>query len=323
MIPRRPLLAASLLALARPALAQPAWPDRPVKVVVPYTPGGGLDALARALADRLTAIWQQSVVVENRPGAATITGTDAVAKAAPDGQTLLITSDASITANPHLYKALPYDPLRDLAPVTQLLDVHQMVIANPSARARDLPGFVAAAKAAPGRLNYASYGPGSQPHLLFEALKAGAGIDLVQVAYRGLPQAVLAVTTDEAQATLSGVASAGQQIQAGKLVALAVGKPSRLAQFPDVPTLAELGLADIDPRTWFGVFAPGGTPEALRARIRADIATALRDPAIEDRHLAPNGYTVHASAPADFAAFIRDDLAYKQRLIAISGAKVE
>ncbi|TPG53484.1 tripartite tricarboxylate transporter substrate binding protein [Roseomonas nepalensis] len=321
MLPRRLFLAAPFL--ARPALAQPAWPDRPVRIVVPYPPGGGLDALARALADRLSVTWRQTVTVDNRPGGATIPGTDAVAKAAPDGHVLLMTSDSSITANPHIHARLPHDPMRDLVPVSYLLDVHQMVLVNPAVPARDLAGLVAAARARPGALNYGSYGPGSQPHLLFESLKAREGIEIAGVAYRGLTPAVLATVAGEVQGTLAGVASAREFLATGALRALAVGRPTRLSLLPEVPTLIEAGYPEADPRTWFGLFAPAGTPAALRSRIQQDVAAALEEPVIRDRHLAPNGYTVHAATPEVSAEMIAADFAAKGELVRVSGARVE
>ena len=320
-VARRLLLTAPFL--AAPALAQPAWPDRPVRIVVPYPPGGGLDALARALADRLSPVWRQVVTVDNRPGGATIPGTDAVAKAAPDGHVLLMTSDASITANPHIQARLPHDPMRDLVPVSYLLDVHQMVLVHPALPARDMAGLVGAARARPGALNYGSYGPGSQPHLLFEALKAREGLEIAQVAYRGLTPAVLATVTGEVQGTLAGVASAREFLATGQLRALAIGRPARLPQLPDVPTLAEAGYAEADPRTWFGLFAPAGTPPALLARIQNDLAAALEDPIIRERHLLPNGYTVHAATPEASVALVVADYEAKRELVRISKARVD
>lgn len=317
MLSRRALSAALLLPAA--ARAQGAFPARPVRIVVPFPPGGGLDALGRALAEQLSAAWGQPVVVENRPGGATVPGTDAVAKAAPDGHTLLLTADNSITGNPNLIRNLPHDPVRDLAPVTWLLDVHQMVLVHPSVPARDMAGLIEAARAAPGRLNFGSYGTASQPHLLFGALAAKAGIQLTHVPYRGLTPAVVAMLANEVQMTLAGVASSRQHLEAGTLRALAVGRPTRLPQLPDVPTLAEAGQDDIDPRTWFGVLAPAGTPPAVVRRIRDDIATAMAAPAVRDRHLTPNGYTVHVSSPEDFAAMIARGMVVKRDLIRRAG----
>jgi tripartite-type tricarboxylate transporter receptor subunit TctC len=322
VIHRRALLAT----LALPAVAQAqtaGFPTRQVRIVVPYTAGGGLDALARALAERLQGAWRQPVVVENRPGGATVIGTDAVAKAAPDGHTLLITADNSITSNPHLIRGLPYDPMRDLAPVSHLVDVHQMILVHPSVGANTMAELVAAARAAPGRFNFGSYGNASQPHLAYGALMAKERIEMVHVPYRGLTPAVMATLAGEVQMTLAGIASGATHIRAGTLKALAVGKPTRFEALPQVPTLKEAGYDDIDPRTWFGAFAPGGTPPELLNRLHAALAAAMAEPTVRDRHLRTSGYTVHVSTPEATSAFLREDLEYKRRLIAAAGIRAE
>jgi tripartite-type tricarboxylate transporter receptor subunit TctC len=319
---RRALLAA----LAAPAIAHAqgdGFPTRQVRFVVPYPPGGGLDVLARAIADRLQPVWRQPVVVENRPGGSTVPGTDVVAKAAPDGHTLLVTADNSITANPHLIRGLPHDPMRDLIPVSLLVEVHQMILVHPSVRASSVAELVAAARAEPGRLNFGSYGSGSQPHLTFGALMARERIEITHVPYRGVPPAILATLSGEVQMTLAGIASSIEHLRGGALRALAVGKPTRFEQLPEVPTLAEAGYGEIDPRTWFGAFAPAGTPAALAARISRDIAAAMAEPAVRDRHLTPNGYTVHAGTPEAAASFVREDFEVKRRLIAAAGIRPE
>lgn len=319
---RRTLLAL----LAAPAVARaqtPDFPTRQVRIVVPFPAGGGLDALARALADRLQAAWRQPVVVDNRPGGATVPGTDIVAKAAPDGHTLLITADNSITSNPHLIRSMPFDPMRDLAPISHLVDVHQMVVVHPSLGATTMAELVAAIRARPGALNFASYGNASQPHLAFGALAARERLELVHVPYRGLPPAVLATVQGETQMTLSGIPTGAEHIRAGTLRALAIGRDSRTPMLPDVPTLAEAGFAEIDPRTWFGAFAPAGTPPALLARLHADIAAAIAEPAVRARFVDAAGFTLHARSPEATAAFLREDLAYKGRLIATAGIRAE
>ncbi len=302
-----------VITLATPALSQ----GRPTRLVVPYPAGGGLDTLARAIAERLAAAWGQPVLVDNRPGGATVPGTDAVCKAAPDGHTLLMTADNSITANPLVIRGLPHDPMRDLAPISFLVETHQMVVASPRLAAEDMAALVAAARA--GGVTYASYGQGSQPHVLFGALAADTGADFSEIPYRGLPPAVLAVLAGEVMLTLAGVASAGDHIAAGTMRALAVGRATRLPQLPDVPTLAEAGYPAIDPRTWFGIFAPAATPAPLQARISADIAAAMADPALVARHLTPNGYTVHAASPEASRALVAEDLAYKRQLLRRAG----
>lgn len=302
-----------VITLATPALAQ----GRPTRLIVPYPAGGGLDTLARALAEKLALAWGAPVLVDNRPGGATVPGTDAVAKAAPDGHTLLMTADNSITANPLVIRGLPHDPMRDLAPVSFLVEVHQMVVASQRFSAADMAGLVAAARA--GTVTYGSYGQGSQPHVLFGALAADTGVEFSEIPYRGLPPAILAVLAGEVMLTLSGVASSREHLAAGTMKALAVGRASRLPQLPAVPTLAEAGFPEIDPRTWFGVFAPAATPAAVQARISADIATAMADPALAARHLAPNGYTVHATTPEASRALVEQDLAYKRGLLRRAG----
>ena len=311
-----------LLAVAQPLLAQE-FPVRPVRIVVPYPPGGGVDGLARPLAERLSRLWGQPVVIDNRAGAATQIGGDAVAKAAPDGHTLLLTSDQSITSNPHLYQKMPFDPIKDLAPVTQLIDLHQMVIAHPSVAANTLQELIALAKSRPGSLNYGSYGSGSQPHLLFEALKAQTGVQVAHIPYKGIAPALTATLAGEVQLTLGAPATTRGHIQGGKLKPLAIARNERLASYPDVPTLREAGFPDIDPRPWFGVFAPAATPRAVIDRIRRDIAAVLADPEFREKEVTSRGNSAVGSTPEEFAAFVRSDLEYKGKLIRVSGAKAE
>jgi tripartite-type tricarboxylate transporter receptor subunit TctC len=299
------------------------FPVRTVRIVVPYPPGGGVDGMARPLAERLARVWNQPVVVENKAGAATMIGGEAVARAAADGHTLLLTSDSSITSNPHLYPKMPFDPIRDLAPVTQLIDLHQMVVAHPSVAANTLQELVALAKAKPGALNYGSYGGGSQPHLLFEALKAQTGVQIAHIPYKGIAPALTAAIAGEVQLTLGGAATTRGHFQAGRLKPLAIARSQRLALYPDVPTLREAGFADADPRPWFGVFAPAATPRGLVERIRRDIAAVLAEPEFREREITGKGYTGVGSTPDEFAAFVRADLEYKGRLIRVSGAKAE
>ncbi len=309
-------------ALAPAATAQD-FPVRPVRIVVPYPAGGGVDGLARPLAERLSRTWNQAVVIENKAGAATQIGGDAVAKAAPDGHTLLLTSDSSITSNPHLYPKMPFDPIRDLVPVTQLIDLHQMVVAHPSVGANTLQELVALARARPGALNYGSYGSGSQPHLLFEALKAQTGIQIAHIPYKGIAPALTAAVGGEVQLTLGGAATTRGHFQTGRLKPLAIARQERLALYPEVPTLREAGYPDIDPRPWFGVFAPAATPRPLVERIRRDIAAVLGEPEFREREITGKGYTGVGSTPDEFAAFVRADLESKGRLIRVSGAKAE
>jgi tripartite-type tricarboxylate transporter receptor subunit TctC len=311
-----------LVALASGVAAQE-FPSKSVRVVVPYPPGGGVDGMARPMADRLSRLWHQPVLVDNKAGGGTIIGADFVVKSAPDGYTLLFTSDSTITSNPFLYDKMPFDPVKDLAPITQLVDLHQMVVVHPSVSANTMQELVALAKAKPGTLNYGSYGSGSQPHLLFEALKAETGIQIAHIPYKGIAPALAATIAGEVQMTLGGAGTTGGYFKAGKLKPLAIARPTRLAMYPDIPTLREAGYADIDPKPWYGLFAAARTSRAIVDKIRKDVAAVLGEPEFRDREVDGKGYTGVASASDAFAAFIKTDLEYKKRLIRISGAKAE
>jgi tripartite-type tricarboxylate transporter receptor subunit TctC len=312
----------SVIALAGFNAAQAdSFPDHRVTIVVPYPAGGGVDGLARAFADRLSKIWGQTVLVENKGGAATQIGGAAVARSAPDGYTLLLTSDSSITSNPFLFKKLPFDPIKDLAPVTQLIDLHQMVVVHPSVPVKSLKELVAYSKAHPHTLTYGSYGSGSQPNLLFESIKAKTGADLTQVPFRGIAPAITATLGNNVQMTLGGAATTGAYTNVGKLKALAIGRKTRLKAFPDVPTLEEAGFGYADPRSWFGLFAPAGTPPAVLNKIQKDVATVLHEPEFKEKFIESVGYTGVGSTPDAFAAFIKKDLEHKKGLI--ETAKIE
>lgn len=320
--PRQLLVSLAAVLIAGGALAQD-YPARTVRMIVPYPPGGGVDGMARPLADRLTRTWGQPVVVENKPGAGTIIGADFVAKSPPDGHTLLLTSDSTITSNPHIYPKMPFDPLKDLASITQLIGLPQMVVAHPSVSANTLRELVALAKAKPGSLNYGSYGSGSQPHLLFEGLKAQTGIQITHVPYKGIAPALQAALAGEVQLTMAGASVARGQIQAGKLKPLAIARKERQAIMPEVPTLREAGYPDIDPQSWFGLFTTGGTPRDIVLRIQRDVAQIFSEPEFRERHVTQRGFDLALSTPDEFAAFIRSDLEYKARLVKISGARAE
>jgi tripartite-type tricarboxylate transporter receptor subunit TctC len=317
-----PALAACIVALATGAAAQD-FPNRIVKLVVPYPAGGGVDNLARPLAEQLGKRWGQSVIIENKPGASTMIGGESVARAPADGYTLLFTSDSSITSNPFLFKKMTYDPAKELTPVTQLVDLHQMVLAHPSVPANTLKELVALAKEKPNTLNYGSYGIGSQPHLLFEMLRKETGAQIQQVSYRGIAPAVTAVLANEVQFTLGSLSVSAQHIEAGKMKPLAVSRPARLPSQPNVPTLKEAGFPDIDPRSWYGIFAPAGTPADVVTKISKDVAAVLADPAFKERYVDSLGYTGVGSTPQAFSAFIAVDMAYKKNLIAVTGITAE
>jgi tripartite-type tricarboxylate transporter receptor subunit TctC len=270
------------------SFAASAWPDKPVRIVVAYPPGGGIDVLARQLAERLGPAWGQPVVVENRPGANTIVATDAVAKSPADGHTVLMTTDATFSINPHLYARLPYDARRDFAPVTMLVLLHQLLVAHPAVPFDDLDGLIKAAKAKPGSINYASYGSGSQPHLAGEMLKHKAGVDLVNVPYKGISLAVPAVMAGEVQLTF-----------------------------------AELGYPEVETHAWFGLFVPAGSPKEAVARIHQDTRKILDAPDFRQKQLVEKGYEVVGSSPEAFVNYLKGDSESRGRAVKVSGAKAE
>lgn len=316
------LILALVFALGTGAQAQ-GYPNKPIRIVVPYPAGGGIDLIARAIGNQLTQRWGQPVVVENKPGSGTIVAAEGVARSAPDGYTLMLTTDSTLTINPHLYARLPYDPVRDFAPVTQLVLLNQLLLANANVTANTLAELIAYARANPGKLNYASYGAGSQPHLAMEMLKNQAGIDIVHVPYKGIPQAVPAAIAGEVQLTFSGAASSIAHIRGGRLKPLAIGGRTRLSLLPDVPTFAESGYPEIPSNAWFGLFAPAGTPREVVMKLHGEITRMLKEREFNQREVVAKGYELVASTPEEFAAFLVADTARNARAVKISGAKAE
>ena len=320
---RRGLIAAAALAAPAYAQAPAAWPTKTVRLVVGLPPGSGSDLLARSLAQRLTMQWGQSVVVENRPGASTIVANEAVAHAAPDGHTLVFAIDGGFTVNPHLYAKLPYDPIKDFAPITLITTFGTLLVATPSLPANNLAELIALAKAQPGKISYGSIGSGSQMHLLSAMLGNKAGIQLLHVPYKGIPQMMTAVLTGEVQLTWVGVFSARPLVQAGRLKALGMGGAKRAPMMPDVPTLAELGYPEVEASVWYGLLAPAGTPRALVERIHADVLKVIRDPEFRDKEMLSKGYEPSGLGPDEFAALIVRETAARGVMVKISGARAE
>jgi tripartite-type tricarboxylate transporter receptor subunit TctC len=301
----------------------PAYPSKPIKIVVPYGAGGGIDVIARLVGERLSQRMGQPVLIDNRPGGGTLLAAEQVAKSAPDGYTLMVTTDSTMTINPHLYVKLPYDPVKDFAPITQLVFLNQLLLENPAVPANNLQELVAYAKANPGKLNYGSYGSGSQPHLAMEMLKSQAAMDIVHVPYKGLTQTVPATIAGDVQLTFSGAASSLAFIKSGRLKALAVGGKTRLALLPDVPTFTESGFPDVPANAWFGLFAPAATPRDIVMKLHAEVVRILREPEFVQKELTAKGYELIASTPAEFTAFLAADSARNAIAVKISGAKLE
>jgi tripartite-type tricarboxylate transporter receptor subunit TctC len=309
-------------AIAAVSHAQEPYPSRPVRVIIPYPPGGGVDTLGRPLADRLSRMWGVPVVIENKPGGGTIIGAEVVVRAAPDGYTLLLTSDTTITSNPYVYVKLPYDPVKDFAPVTRLVSLPQMVLANPSLGADTLTELVALAKSVPGKLNYGSYGAGSQPHLVYTNLEALSGVQLTHIPYKGSAPSIQALMANEVQLGM-GSGNYYGLIRGGKLKALAIARAERDPQMPNVPTLRESGYPELDPQLWFGLLATAHTPPAVVAKIGSSIATLFADSQFREPHVTSKSYDAAVSSPEEFAAFIRADLEYKARMIKRAGIRPE
>jgi tripartite-type tricarboxylate transporter receptor subunit TctC len=303
----RALLAAVAFAalLSGEVLAQ-AYPTRPVKILVPTAPGGLADTLARALATHLSKVTGQQFYVENRGGAGNVIGVESVVHSPADGHTLLLGA-GTITINHAVYKKLPYDVVRDLAPVTQLVSVPNVLVVHPSQPFHTLAEFIAAAKQRPGQLNYGSAGVGSNLHLSMELLKTMTGIDVVHVPYKGVGPAMSDLLGGHLVSMISNVASAKPHVDAGKLRALGVTSLARTPALPDVPSMSEAGVKGYEVLNWFGLFAPAGTPESIIARLRAEAAVFLALPETKKR-LASEGAEAVASTPADFALFVKAEI---------------
>ena len=281
-----------------PAWAQ-AWPTKPVRIVVPFAPGGSTDALARLLAQRLSVIWGQTVVVENRAGAGGNVGADVVAKAPADGYTLLMAS-GSITINPHLYKNMPFDTRKDLVPISNVANGPMLVVVPDGSPVKTLKDLIAAAKAKPGALNFGSAGVGSQVHLASENFADAAGIDVTHVPYKGEALAFTDLIGSQTQFMVGNFAAASALLGNGRLRALAVTGKQRQPQLPEVPTANEAGLPGFESYGWFGLLAPAGTPADIVAKVQRDTAKALTETETKAR-MYVQGMTPIASTPADFA----------------------
>lgn len=319
MIDRRTLLmAATGAALAgRGARGQGGgYPDRPVRVVVGYAPGGGVDIVARLLAEPLRVALGQPLIVENRPGASAMIGAQAVARAAPDGHTLLMAAAGEIAANPALFKQrMTYDPARELAPVSLVATVPNVLVVNPRVPVRTPAELVAHARANPGKLSYASSGIGNPQHLAGELLNRMAGADILHVPYRGAAPALTDVAAGRVTMNFSSLGPALPLIQDGKLRAVAVTSRERMPQLPEVPALAEApGLAEYELLNWFGLFAPAATPAPVVARLHETVTAALRDPGLAAK-LAEQGAIPRAMGPAELRAFAEAETRKFTRII--------
>jgi len=295
------------LAVETGVQAQAAYPTRPIRMIVPFTPGGSTDILGRAIGQALNDAWRQPVIIENKPGAGGAIGAEAAAKAAPDGYTLFMGHIGTLAVNPTLYAKLPYDAVKDFAPVALVAMVPNVLVVNPGVPARTVSELIALAKAKPGTLNCSSGGAGSAAHLAIEYFKLATGTDIVHVPYKGTAPAVTDLIGGQVSMTMTGLPPLLQHIRAGKLRALGVASSARLPQIPDVPTIAEAGVAGFEATQWYGVVAPARTPAAIVDQLAAEIRRSLSQPDLKKR-LEDEGAQPANMGPAEFQKLIRTEI---------------
>jgi tripartite-type tricarboxylate transporter receptor subunit TctC len=303
------------------AAAQPAYPARPVRFIVPSAAGGGTDIIARAISVKLGERLSQQFVVDNRPGAGQMIGIELAAKSPADGYTILMAA-STLAINPVMYKQVPYDPVRDFAPITQAATLPNVLAVHPSLPVKSVAELVAYAKENPGKLNFASAGIGTSPQMSIELLKSMTGIDMVHIPYKGTAPGVVDLLAGQVLVMAPNVLTALPHIKSGKLRALAVTSAKRSEALPEVPTVAEAGVPGYDSTQWYGVLAPSGTPREIVARLHDAIVRALRDPEVGKR-LAADGAEAVGSSPEEFAAFIKSEGEKWAKVAAAAGIKAE
>lgn len=289
------------------AAQPPAYPTKPIKIIVPFPPGGGIDVLIRAVGKELSEKWKQPVVVDNKPGAATFIGAELVSRSEADGHTLLATTDPTFSSNPHLFKKLPYDAVAGFEPVIQMVKGDNIIFAHPSVPVSDLKGLVESVKSKGTKISYASYGNGTQPHLVLGYLNAKEKIDLMHVPYKGIAPVMMAVAGHEVDLSVASAGVAGEMIKAQRVRPIAVAGAKRHPLFPDVPTAAEQGFPYLQSFIWYGLFAPAGTPAPVVEKLNAAVSSILKNPKFAQEQVLAKGMTVVAGSTKEFSAAIRQD----------------
>ena len=320
----RALLAAAIALLALNASAQGAatYPTKPIKIVVPFPPGGATDILARAIGAELQKAFGQTVLIENKAGAGGNPGADMVAKSPPDGYTLVMATVGTHGINMSLYSKMPYDAVKDFEPITLVAGVPNLLVVHPSVAAKNVAELTALAKAQPGKLNVASSGNGTSIHMAAELYKLMAGVDILHVPYKGSSFALTDLLGGQVQLMFDNMPSALPHVKAGKLRALAVTSPKRSSALPDIPTMDEEGLKGFDATSWFGLLAPAGTPKDIIAKLNAAAVKALATPEMRER-LASQGAEAVGNTPEQFAAFIKAEIEKWAKIVKASGARVD
>jgi tripartite-type tricarboxylate transporter receptor subunit TctC len=293
------------IALPAAALAQD-YPGKPIRLVVGYSPGGTTDIIARIIGAQLSKTLHQAVVVENRPGAGGNIGADFVAKAAPDGYTLMLGTAGTMAVNPWIYKNMPFDTVHDFAPISLIASLPNLMVVNPKVPARNVQEFVAWAKQHPGKVFFASSGIGNTPHLTAELFNQTTGLNMIHVPYKGSGPAMTDLVGGKVQVMFDNMPSAIGHARSGELRALAVTSPKRVSSAPDIPTVAESGYPGFKVVTWFGLFAPAGTPSAVIERLNREVADAVRDPQVH-KHLLDLGAEPTSNSPAEFSKLVKDE----------------
>ena len=314
-------LAAALIVVAAGTAAQ-GYPSKPIRLIVPFPPGGATDILGRIIGQKLGESLGQQVVVENRPGANGTIGAELAAKAAPDGYTLLIGQAGNLTINVTLQGKLPYDPVKDFAPVTLVASTPNLLVVHPSLPVRSVKDLIALAKARPGAINYASAGNGSPGHLAAELLKKMAGINMVHIPYKGAAPALTDVVAGQASLYFTSPISAQALVKAGRLRAVAVTSARRSAALPNMPTIAEAGFPEFDLTSWWGMLAPAGVPRDIINRLHTETVRILNQPGVKER-LDALGADAVSNTPEEFAAYIKSETAKWARIVRESGARID
>jgi len=299
------------------------FPDRLVRIVVPYPPGSGTDIAARLMAQKLTDIWKVQVVVDNRPGAGAIVGVEAVTKAIPDGYTIGIADTGPLAINPALYAKLPYHAIKDVMPITIVANLPFMLVVHPDVPAKSVQELVAYAKKNPGKLNYASVGNGSAVHLASELFKTRAGIDIVHIPYKGSAPALNGLLSGEASMMFVNLLSALPLVKAGKLNMLAAATPQRISNVPDLPTVAEAGVPGYEFQAWFGLIAPAGTPKNIIEKLNADFRKVISMPEVKEFFINRGGFESVGSSIETFSLLIPQEIEKWGKLVKETNAKVD
>ena len=313
---------ASMSTALAPIVAAQTWPTKPIKFVVPYPPGGPLDSVARLTGQKVSERLHQPVIIENKPGAGGNIGADFVAKSPADGYTILMGAVATHAINPALYKHMPYDANKDFAPITLLVSTPNVLVLNPMVKANNVKELIALAKAEPGKLNFGSGSSGSAGHLAGELFKTMANVEMTHVPYKGGAPAMQDLLSGQVQLMFDNLANSMPQIKAGKLRALAVTTATRSAFAPDLPTIAESALPGFDISTWFGIFAPAGTPNSVVLKLNEEFVRAIKLPDIKEK-LDAMGAEAVGGSPEEFAVYVRSEAAKYAEVIRRSGARVD